>query len=152
MTKGRRVGWQKYEDYIEKQISSPYLNNIIKTLIHNKFKDTLDEEYYEKSDSDLEEHEDDENDEDVKDNSQMLLPITPQLIEDISLMCSFDCWVGHTNFDITKRIKEKLDQADGIEILKIWSRYRFFIGIGQMFNFKEVRNNIENIILKEEIK
>jgi len=34
--------------------------------------------------------------------------------------------------------------------LKICSRYRFFIGIGRMFDFKNVRKNIENILLKEE--
>jgi dimeric dUTPase (all-alpha-NTP-PPase superfamily) len=61
--------------------------------------------------------------------------------------------MGHTNFDITNRIKETLDSIEGIEILKICSRYRFFIGVGQMFNFSEVRKSIENeFINKKEMQ
>ena len=48
---------------------------------------------------------------------------------------------------ITKKIKDTLNAAEGVEILKINSRYRFFIGVGKMFDFKDVRTNIEEKLL-----
>ena len=78
-----------------------------------------------------------------------LLPITQQLMDDMAMLSNFDCWIGHTNFDITKHIKSTLNKTEGVEILKIISRYRFFVGVGQMFDFKEVRKNIEKGILLE---
>ena len=56
----------------------------------------------------------------------------------------WDCWLGHTNFDVTKSIKEILLYGiEGIEALKILGRYSFFIGIPRLFDFKDVRINIE---------
>jgi hypothetical protein len=147
----KKIGWQKYEDYIEKQVSSPFLTNIIKTIISDKLKNTLEEDYEEEDEdeSNLEYYDEDESDEKIL-TSGAMLPLTPQLIEDISLISNFDCWIGHTNFDLTKNIKDKLDKTAGVEILKIWSRYRFFVGIGRMFDFTEVRNSIEKILLTGE--
>ena len=51
----------------------------------------------------------------------------------------------HDNID--EWIKDVLNKVPGIEVLKICSRYRFFVGIGQMFDFTEVRNDIEKAIL-----
>ena len=50
---------------------------------------------------------------------------------------------AYTNFNITEDVKEELNKTEGVEVLKIVSRYRFFVGIGKMFNFKEVRKDIE---------
>jgi hypothetical protein len=101
-------------------------------------------------DDDDEESETDDIDTEEKDSSHlnMMLPITRQLIEDVTMLSSFDCWIAHTNFDITPKIKDRLNSIPGIELLKICSRYRFFIGIGQMFDFKEVRNKIEESLIK----
>ena len=56
----------------------------------------------------------------------------------------WDCWLGHTNFDITKSIKQiLLKDVPGIEALKILGRYTFFIGIPRLFDFKDVRLNID---------
>ena len=55
----------------------------------------------------------------------------------------FDCWFCYTNFDITEEDKNALDLVDGIEALRIVSRYRFFIGIGKMFTLTEVRPLVE---------
>jgi len=92
----------------------------------------------------------DEDEEQIKDSSHlsMMMPVTRQLVEDITMLSNFDCWIAHTNFDITPRIKDKLNEVPGIELLKICSRYRFFIGIGQMFDFTEVRNTIEKNLIK----
>jgi len=69
--------------------------------------------------------------------------------ETISLMSRFDCWIGHTNFNLTNTIKNKLNEVDGIEVLNVMSRYRFFIGIGKMFKFSDVRKQIEETIASE---
>lgn len=55
----------------------------------------------------------------------------------------FDCWFCHTNFDITEADKHQLDMVEGIEVLRIVSRYRFFIGIGKMFSLTDVRPQVE---------
>lgn len=134
MKKGKfKIGWQKYEDVMEKQLSSPILSNVIKNfMIQN---------------APLEEMENEEDLEDFSHEMPSFVPISQELIEEMTVLSNFDCWMGHTNFDITPEIKDKLNVVPGIELLKICSRYRFFIGVGSMFSFSDVRKNIENIIL-----
>ena len=66
----------------------------------------------------------------------------------------WDCWMGHTNFDITKSISNIIEITSGIEALRILSRYSFFIGIGKLFDIKDVRRDIEKelcVYTEEEI-
>jgi hypothetical protein len=132
----KKIGWQKYEDFIEKQLSSPLLNTIIQNIAIQNIQ--------------ANKNIDDDEEEDLEDLGELntMMPITNQLIEDVTMLSNFDCWIGHTNFDITPKIKDKLNQIPGIELLKICSRYRFFVGIGQMFDFKEVRKTIEQNLIK----
>lgn len=60
----------------------------------------------------------------------------------------WDCWLGHTNFNITEDILSKMKEIEGVDVLRILSRYSFCIGIGKMFNFSQVRKDIENAICK----
>lgn len=136
-----KIGWQKYEDLIEKQLSSPLIRIITNTL-STHIKDAEVEE-----DEDVSESTEDDDDY----HQPLIFPFSSQFLEDITMTSNFECWVGHTNFDLTNKIKETLDRIDGVEVLKICSRYRFFIGIGKMFSFAEVRQNIEKILLKENI-
>jgi hypothetical protein len=132
----KKIGWQKYEDLLEKQMSSPMLQTIIKQMIT----------YSEEAEAEVEEEEEYEKElyTGVAGNTQLpLLPISQQLMDDMAMLSNFDCWIAHTNFDITRDIKNKLNKIEGVELLKICSRYRFFIGIGQMFDFKQVRKNVE---------
>jgi len=62
----------------------------------------------------------------------------------------FDCWVMHTNFDISDEIVRILESVDGIEVLKVMSRYRVFIGIGKMFLFSEVREVLQSKLCESE--
>ena len=141
----KKIGWQKYEDYIEKQLSSPLLTTIIQNVVMQQLGNKLDDE--------LEDEDDDEDYghlEDKKSNiiqNSPMIPLTSQLMEDVTMLSTFDCWIGHTNFDLTHSIKEILNKVPGVEVLKICSRYRFFIGIGQMFDFKSVRNDVEKAII-----
>ena len=59
----------------------------------------------------------------------------------------WDCWIGHTNFDITNNVAAKLDsEIDGVEALKILGRYSFFIGVAKLFNIAQVRKDIETLL------
>lgn len=138
-----KIAWQKYEDYIEKQLTSPVLSNILQNIasLQNLSNEEDDDE------------EDDEDYLSVADGGEEnkilspILPITNQVIEDVSMLAIFDCWVGHTNFDLTVNVKNILDKVPGVEVLKILTRYRFFIGVGKLFDFKEVRKEIEDTLL-----
>ena len=88
-----------------------------------------------------------EQEEEIADNSSPMLSISEDVLSDISMITNFDCWVGHANFDITPSVRETLDRVEGVELLKICSRYRFFIGIGKMFTFKSVRKDLEKQLL-----
>jgi hypothetical protein len=129
----KKIGWQKYEDMIKNQISSPFasllLTNNINLLEYEEEEDheSLDLESLMDSDQDV-----------------IIVPVPENFSEQLNLLTSYECWIGHTNFDITESKKEALEKTEGVEVLKICSRYRFFIGIGKMFKFSEVRKRIES--------
>lgn len=60
----------------------------------------------------------------------------------------FNFWVGHTNFTITKKISDVIEQCSGVELLDVFTRYRFRIGIGKCFNDSEtmkiIMDHIDN--------
>lgn len=151
----KKIGWQKYEDYLEKQLSCPMLQNIIQNMLTQHIEDEM---LHDESKEDDDDDDSDDSYEDIDDDQKSiasialnkLMPLTPQVIEDVSMLSNFDCWIGHTNFDITPSIKNKLNKIAGIEILKIFSRYRFFVGVGQMFDFQNVRYDIEQELIKGE--
>jgi hypothetical protein len=59
----------------------------------------------------------------------------------------WDCWIGHTNFDITNNVAAKLDsEIHGVEALKILGRYSFFIGVAKLFDIAQVRKDIETLL------
>lgn len=130
-----KIGWQKYEDVMEKQLSCPML----KTVMQNIFNQNID----------IDDYEDEEDEEGAIEFPQAanIIPMSEELLKEMTILSNFDCWMGHTNFDITPVIKEKLNTIPGVEVLKICSRYRFFVGVGTMFNFTDVRKNIEEVIL-----
>ena len=66
-----------------------------------------------------------------------------QLHDKMNIMNQFDCWMGYTNFDITTSVQEVLESVEGVELLEVMSRYRFFLGVGKLFNFPDVRISIE---------
>jgi hypothetical protein len=91
----------------------------------------------------------DDNDED----EEMMVELEPIMIrtpigvyspfEPMSPSKMFDCWIFHTNFDITEKDVNLLRKVEGIEVLQVMSRYRAFVGIGKMFTFGKVREQIQ---------
>lgn len=132
-----KIGWQKYEDVVEQNLSSPILEMISNNIMSATKNNSVD-------------HDEEELTEEESGLENAIIPLSPQLLEEISMLSNFDCWMGHTNFDITPKIRETLDSVEGVELLKICSRYRFFIGVGRMFDFKEVRKRIEHILITKE--
>lgn len=58
----------------------------------------------------------------------------------------FNFWVGHTNFNITPAIAARIEKIEGVETLDIFTRYRFRIGIGKLFDPALIMSSItENI-------
>jgi len=62
----------------------------------------------------------------------------------------FDCWIGYTNFDITQNVSDAIESVEGVEALEVMSRYTFFLGVGKMFNFRNVRTSIEELLFEDE--
>ena len=115
---------------------------------------------WEKWDTDLIEEEilegmdfQEEDDEEMIDEALKLMQKIPKLIstpmgiyqlhDKMNPVKQFDCWTGYTNFDITHSIQSKIESVEGVELLAILSRYRFFLGVGKLFKFKNVRAKIE---------
>ena len=124
----RKIGWQKYEDVIQSEMYSP-----MASILFDDLSSEIEEEEYEGQE--------------IQEQETLFLP--KNFYETISLMSRFDCWIGHTNFNITTSIKEKLNEVDGVEVLNVMSRYRFFIGIGKMFTFSDVRKEIEKAVISK---
>ena len=56
----------------------------------------------------------------------------------------FNFWLAHTNFDIDAAICSIIEQQKGVETLDIFTRYRFRIGIGKLFDAKTVMLEINH--------
>lgn len=54
----------------------------------------------------------------------------------------FNFWTGHTNFAITKKIADIIENTSGIETLNIFTKYRFRIAIGKAFKDSEIMRKI----------
>ena len=55
----------------------------------------------------------------------------------------FKLWIGHTNFSISPIVVEIIKNVPGVEVLKILTRYRFIVGVGELFDIRDVRTTIE---------
>lgn len=61
----------------------------------------------------------------------------------------FNFWIGHTNFNISPRVVAILEKSEGVEILDIFSRYRFRIGVGKCFSDSETMKTINDSVYRE---
>ena len=132
----RTIGWQKYEDVLENQLSSPLVRMMLEQAMQSIDDTDMEEKGYV-----------DPAPEEETTTSTHVIGMSEDIAQDAALASNFDCWVGHTNFDITPATFNMLNKVEGVELLKVVSRYRFFIGIGRMFHFKNVRKDLENQIL-----
>ena len=130
----RTIGWQKYEDVLENQLSSPLVRMMLEQAMQALGSEDEEPAYAAEPNEEPTE-------------STHVIGMSDDIAQDAALAANFDCWVGHTNFDITTTTFDTLNEVEGVELLKVVSRYRFFIGIGRMFHFKNVRKDLETQIL-----
>ena len=60
----------------------------------------------------------------------------------------FNFWLGHTNFNISTLVKNTIEKAEGVEILDIFTRYRFRVAVGKCFEDSIVMNYISKNVYK----
>lgn len=128
----RKIGWQKYEDLIQKQLTSPFASFMLQSQMQFSEEQLEDDEVtftemLEGEEKDI-----------------MVVPVPQDFYNQVGLITNYDCWIGHTNFNITEDCVKTIEKCSGVEILKVHSRYRFFVGVGRMFDFSEVRQEIED--------
>ncbi len=133
----KQIMWQKYEDVIEEQLKSPTLSLIAGTM-YDRERGRFDDD---EDDLDFDDEDDGPSMKLFRSNVTISLP--EHISNEISIVSNFECWLAHTNFQITPVIKKRLNITDGVELLKVCGRYRFLIGIGRLFKFSDVRINIE---------
>jgi len=140
MKKTQKIGWQKYEDVLELQINCPLAQQLYQNVLDNlnKQEETLSFEDIELTEQEALSSSAQHIEEEIR------VVLDKDFSKEVLLATNYDCWMGHTNFDLTPKIKEVLDGIAGVEVMRICTRYRFFIGVGRMFDFSEVRRDIEN--------
>lgn len=62
----------------------------------------------------------------------------------------FKFWIGHTNFNITQNTASIIEKIDGVEILDVFTRYRFRIAIGKAFKDRDVMQLIQEALYETE--
>jgi hypothetical protein len=138
------IQWESYKNHIDhliknsKELSKEILPQMNVMVRYNQQSLQEDDQILE---DDLE-----DDLEDGIDDGMLNFLLPKSIIQDVSMIINHECWIGHTNFDITEEIAEHLNVAEGVELLKIIGRYQFVIGIGKCFSFKEVRSNIYKIL------
>lgn len=60
----------------------------------------------------------------------------------------FKLYIGQTNFSITAPIMKVIEATEGCETLDIYTRYRFRIGVGNLFLPQQVFQDIRRRVLK----
>lgn len=90
---------------------------------------------------------------DIFDKKQIKVIATPMGIIPINENTAsgkiFNFWLGHTNFDITKKIFDTIEKTDGVETLDIFTRYRFRISVGKAFTDSVVMKDIQESVYEQ---
>ena len=73
-----------------------------------------------------------------------------QMHDKMNILNQFECWMGYTNFDISYDVRDEIEESEGVELLSVLSRYRFFVGVGKLFKFSDVRREIESRVCDNE--
>jgi hypothetical protein len=133
--------WQKWADPFGNEDEIPTSNNIESEDIMQKDNDIYDE--YEQNQHNLSNNI-------IQYQSPIKVMATPMGIipmnENTASGKIFNFWVGHTNFNLTKKLATTIEHIDGVETLDIFTRYRFRVGIGKAFNDSNVMRDINNTL------
>lgn len=73
----------------------------------------------------------------------MITPFGPYEVNDsMNPFKRFNFFLGNTNFDMTQEVSDIIEETPGVEVLEIFTRYRFVIAVAKLFNPDEVKNLI----------
>ena len=114
--------------------------------------DQLEPEFYDEENNAIKAEGKMEEDEDKtsKKTSSIRVMATPMgiipITENTSSSKIFNFWMGHTNFSITHRVAEIIEESEGVEALDVFTRYRFRIAIGKAFTDSSVMKNINDSV------
>ncbi len=134
------------------------MTSIEKKIVWEKWKDPYDEtdEWFPKESKEPEEISEDlafEEEEEVIFEQPMQLLMTNMGVIPFGGMNNtppigkiFNFWTGHTSFSISSQIASQMELVEGVEVLDIYTRYRFRVGIGKLFKDREVMNAIQQVI------
>jgi hypothetical protein len=144
MTTERKIAWEKFTPIRE--------TNPVNHVDQNDIANNDEEEIVDEEEESLNENIVGRliNFEDLLINNKVKTPFGFYCIEDdFSPYNMFECWIGHTNFKLSKKDFDILNNdINGIGCLKVLSPYRFFIGIEKMFSFAAVRIQIQKDLCK----
>jgi hypothetical protein len=130
--------WEKWRDPYGSD-DTPEIQSIIEDMLNKKL-----------ADQDIESDTEEPVDETVENvgfiKHKMPMMITPigliPLTENTAPGKIFNFWTGHSNFNITQKISNIIEDTYGVETLDIFTRYRFRIGVGKAFKDAEVMHDI----------
>jgi hypothetical protein len=115
--------------------------------------DQLEPEFYDEENNAIKTEgkaEEDDEDRNSKKASSIRVMATPMgiipITENTSSSKIFNFWMGHTNFSITHRVAEIIEETEGVETLDVFTRYRFRIAIGKVFTDSSVMKNINDSV------
>lgn len=74
----------------------------------------------------------------------------PVIVEQHSIHDTLEHWIANCNFPITRRIVDKLDLIDGIDVLYVLSKHRFMIAIGKLFTIDTIKVAIDKAICNKD--
>lgn len=127
--------WQKWMDPFGEDDDNPILDTEPSFLDDEN---TISPETEEKLNNDLKS---------IKSNSIRVMATPMGIIpvtENTASSKIFNFWVGHTNFNISRKIAQIIEDTNGVETLDVFTRYRFRIAIGKVFTDSNVMKNIND--------
>ena len=137
MNTNRQIAWQKFESTIGDQLNSPIVRLV--TDYHNEEVERI------LGECDIPGM-DEMDDEDKIVTSKPVVSVPGDISNEIYLSSAYDCWIGHVNFNIDEVIDEELSEVPGVEAQKTYTRYRFFIGVGRLFDTETVKRSVEKCL------
>ena len=134
--------WEKWEDPFElKEDYGNDLENEVTEEENNQLVSEIEKSYQEQEQQQQEQQ--------SQQYRFILTPFGAVSPDQISLGKNFKFWIGHTNFNITSTVSGLIEDTEGVEILDVYTRYRFRIAVGHSFTDRDVMSAIQKTINKE---
>jgi hypothetical protein len=61
----------------------------------------------------------------------------------------YNLWIADTNFNVDYGFCREIEKLDGVELMRVFTRYRMMIGIGRLFDTDKVQKSVEELMKKQ---